>query len=465
MNMMELYNALRPLKLRMLINRAIDCLLLGLCIGAGIASAIAVSALLMPVTFIINKIILSMMIVFLLSIIASLFMVPSYKAVAQQGDKLGLKERLTTALELKDQDSPIARIQRFDAIKTARSTDFSKLYPLKIDCKKILIISGLMIVTIIASIMPTQNREIAKQQEKIKREISKQAEQIKKEQKKVASNRELTLEEVKELNSQLKELEKNLRKSKDESEAIKALARTQHKLDEIKEKTLNKDLTQLGEKLAQLAQNPAMQQALQQLASALQQSRANISGTTGGQLQNPTLVSRLSQSSQNGSSGNQTGSGNRQQGSNSNGQGNGSQPGSGSGNGSGQGNNGNGNGTGGGGAGSGTGNGSDSSGRNNSGSNSQGKAPGEKKVRDYEQIFASKRLGGDGEVSNVNGTHSDSGTVEQVQVDNVPTLRGESLPYNEVYEQYKYEAMNSMQRSSIPAGMKTLIEEYFSSLE
>lgn len=563
MSFSELYNALKPLRIRMSINRAINSFLTGMCIGAAFAVIMTMIRLFTPIPFISDKIAIGVGISLAASLFAALIMIPDYKATAAQGDQLGLKERLLTAFELRQQEDPIAKIQRFDAVKAAQSINFREAYPIKADIRKIIVLASLVALTVIALMIPTPSTEIAKQREKVKKEINKQVERIQKERKQLTSNRELTELQLTELEQQLKELEKDLKKAANEAEAIKSLARAQHKLEELKNKAANSDLSRIGEKLSQydatkelgnalkqgqydkiqkaleqlddhlkhmdeketqqlaekikdmaeeinsksqlaaalqqlteamqtgqfsqqianihatlnqLAQNPAMQQALQQLSNTMQQSRASISGASVGQLQNPTLVSRLSPSSQGnaqenkGSGGQQDSSGNgqgngNQNSSGNNGSGSGSRNGNGNEKGNGQGNNGNGSGSSGNGAGNGTGNGTDSGGSTSSSGEGQGKEPGQKQVRDYEQIYASKHLGGDGEVSNVHGTQNDSGNIQQVQVENVPVLKGESLPYNEVYQQYKYEAMNSLSRSSIPEGMKALVEEYFSSLE
>ncbi|MGE4284142.1 MAG: hypothetical protein AB7G87_10525 [Clostridia bacterium] len=547
MNISELYRILRPLRWRIYLNRLINCLLAAGCIGFGVIAVIQMMSIFIPISFMFAKVVMILLVCIAGSFIASVFLMPDYIKTAQHGDRLGLEERLTTALELKDEQSAIAKIQRFDTIKIVKSVSFRDLYPVKADHRKLMLILCMIVIAFISSMIPADSKEIAKQQEKVRKEIKKQVEQVQKEQKKVSSNRELTADEIKELNLQLKQLEKDLHKTRNQSEAIKALARAQNKLSDIQQKHMDKDLSKLGERLSQfestkelgealkkgqydeiekrleefaerlqqmneqelekmaesieklaqeiasnpqladalqqlaqsmqsgnssqqmanlsalmsrMAQSSALNQAVQQLASAMQQSRSSISGAAPGQLQNPTLVSGLSPSSQGSTDGSQS------SGQGGNGQGN--QPGSNSGSGSGTGNgqgSGNGSGTGGSGAGSGTGNGSDSRGSGSSSGNGQGKAPGEKHVRDYEQIFTSKRLGGEGEVSNVSGTQNDSGQVQQIEVDNGPILRGESLPYNEVYQQYKYEAMQSVQRSSIPTGMRSLVEEYFSSLE
>ena len=42
---------------------------------------------------------------------------------------------------------------------------------------------------------------------------------------------------------------------------------------------------------------------------------------------------------------------------------------------------------------------------------------------------------------------------------------GESMPYSEVYNEYRNEALNSMEKNNIPYGMRDMVTEYFSTLE
>lgn len=43
--------------------------------------------------------------------------------------------------------------------------------------------------------------------------------------------------------------------------------------------------------------------------------------------------------------------------------------------------------------------------------------------------------------------------------------KGESVPYDTVYQQYRNDAMRSLEEQNIPYGMKTLVSDYFSTLE
>lgn len=89
----------------------------------------------------------------------------------------------------------------------------------------------------------------------------------------------------------------------------------------------------------------------------------------------------------------------------------------------------------------------------------------ENNVRDYPRIFTTKTLGGEGDTSNIDGKRGERGKVEEIRTSNGITLRGQSVPYNEVVGEYKSRAMDNINSYSIPEGMKEIIKSYFSSLE
>jgi hypothetical protein len=168
------------------------------------------------------------------------------------------------------------------------------------------------------------------------------------------------------------------------------------------------------------------------------------------------------QGSQNGQSGSPSGQGSNSggaqgsQGSAGNGQGQGSQ------NGSGQGNSGN-SGQSGSGVGDGTTNLSSGQGGNES-AGSQGDKTGDENAQSvYERIYDPERLGDGGEVSHVSGQQTGSGETVTEDGKGVGDLSG-YIPYREVYQEYRSEAMNSMDRRILPPNVRGLVRDYFDAL-
>ncbi len=142
------------------------------------------------------------------------------------------------------------------------------------------------------------------------------------------------------------------------------------------------------------------------------------------------------------------GDGQGQDGGDSNGDGNGD--GQGQGNGSGQGN----------GDGQGQSNGS---GQGNGDGNGQGSGIGSG-ATGYETIYDPSRLGDGGEESQVPGQNTGQGQIDSKDNMGLGNLDG-YIPYGQVISEYEKEAVQSMNRRALPAGIETLVRDYFSSLE
>ena len=85
--------------------------------------------------------------------------------------------------------------------------------------------------------------------------------------------------------------------------------------------------------------------------------------------------------------------------------------------------------------------------------------------QEYEKIYDPKRLGDGGESSQVSGNTGNEGDSEQVNAGQGLGSFDGFVPYNEVFGEYKGQAMQNLDRMDIPQNMRELIKEYFSSLE
>lgn len=255
--------------------------------------------------------------------------------------------------------------------------------------------------------------------------------------KKLAENlKKLSSEEKQKLAEELSKLANEL---KNNPELSRAFAKLADKLASGELGDVSSELSQLDQSISKLMEDESIRNAISELTRELEEANSGQS------------------SSQQGQQG-QDGSGHQGQGSNpgDNGQkGQGNQPG-GNGQGNGQG----------GGAGSGTDMGNENQTPIPSGSSGISKKDGTgKKDGEYEKIFTPQTLGGEGETSNLSGTKGSGGTTEQVITDRSQTVRGSSVPYNQVVGEYRDKAMESVNTSDIPPGMKDMVKEYFTSLE
>jgi cell shape-determining protein MreC len=264
-------------------------------------------------------------------------------------------------------------------------------------------------------------------------------------------------------------------------ESIKQTAEALKKMDKEQLRELSKQLSDLAE---QVKTNPELKQALADLAQKLANGELGDMSEALGQLSDSIsdlmsdanmrdamqeLAKQLGDMQQGQQDGNQSGQGN---------QGNGQQDGNGQLSGGNQGNGSNGatqgqgqgnSNTPGQGQGGGAGNGTDMGQENPTPITPSGgiqkKDGSTKKMGEYEKIFTSKTLGGDGEQSNLKGQKTNGGSTDQIKTDKSQTIRGTSVPYNQVIGQYRQEALDSMNSTDIPAGLQDLVKDYFSSLE
>ncbi len=249
--------------------------------------------------------------------------------------------------------------------------------------------------------------------------------------------KKLSSEEKQELAEELSKLAKEL---KNNPELGRAFAELSDKLASGELGDVSSELDQLSQSISELMEDESIRAAVSELAKEL--GEANTSQSSGQQ---------QGQQGQDGSG--QQGQGNTP---GSNGQqGQGSQPGS-NGQGAGQGS----------GAGSGTDMGNENQKPVPPASAGISKKDGaQKKDGEYEKVFTPQTLGGEGETSNLTGTKGTGGTTEQIVTDKSRTVRGSSVPYDQVVGQYRDKAMESINTSDIPPGMRDMVKEYFTSLE
>jgi hypothetical protein len=272
-------------------------------------------------------------------------------------------------------------------------------------------------------------------EQQLKENLKKFAEELKK----------MDKEQLKQLSKDLSELANQL---KDNPELKKALSELAQKLTSGEMGDISDALDQLADSISGLMSDESFSQALQDLTKQLGEMQQGQQGQQQGDQDGQGTPGNGSQDG----GGQQTG-----------GQGSGNQPGQGQGQGTGQGQ---GQGQG---QGSGAGSGTDMGQENPTpiapGSGIQKKDGSTKKIGEYEKIFTSKTLGGDGEQSNLTGQKNSSGSTDQIISDKSQTVRGSSVPYNQVMGEYRQQALDSIDSNDIPTGMKDLIKDYFSSLE
>ena len=82
----------------------------------------------------------------------------------------------------------------------------------------------------------------------------------------------------------------------------------------------------------------------------------------------------------------------------------------------------------------------------------------------YERIYAPERLGDGGEITHVPGRQTGDGTVSSEDGGRGTGELSGFIPYQDVYNEYRNEAMNSMDRRVLPPGIQEMVREYFDAL-
>lgn len=501
----ELIKIIRRIRDRLHTVSIINSMIFGLAVALCLGICVAVAARFVPIYNVYLTILKVVGGAVLAAFLYSSFKTPTNNFTALKADSLGLQERTVTALELIGSQSAFAVLEKNDALVHLNNVDYKKKIPLKPNKSYLLICLILTAALALSGFIPNPMEGRAEELHSLKEKITEQQKKADKLVEKVKNNPKLSEEQKKELEKKLSELKQELKTAKDEKEINKALGRAEKKLEYIKDKYVpGEDLKRIAEVLSKNEMTKAlgnmikssdkeafkeniknMAEALKKLSTAEKQKLAEDISKLAQEIKNNPELSKafaeLAEKLASGELGNISGELSEldqsiselmeneavrnaiselaeELGGHQNQQGQGNQPG-----GSGQQGQGAGQGSG---AGSGTDMGNEEQTPIPPGSSGISEKDGSvKKDGEYEKIFTPQTLGGEGETSNLSGKKGTGGTVEQVITDKSHTVKGTSVPYNQIIGQYKDKAMESINTSDIPPGMKDMIKEYFTSLE
>lgn len=410
------------------------------------------------------------------------------KETAETADALGGAERMITTIELlgKGAQNPVEEMAVVDGFAKAREMDFAKLYRMRLPVKVLRVLALVVVLTIGAGFMPVRRDAEAEAYANAQLE---RIEQVKKEE-----TPELSKEEKKVFLEAAKALEKDLKTAKTKKAAEEAVREAQQNMKQLEKESVSKDLKELAETLKQEESTAALSEALEQgdssaisqameqllqkmaamdkgqAASLAQQLAEAVENISDAELQE--ALKALEEALENGADPSEAGEAlknallsqaqmnsalrsslqklNRNVGQQSLAkkvESDGESPG-----GEGQGSEGEGTGgqtTNGGNGGTGTGTGG------------QGRGFGH---AEPEKIYTRSAAGKDGYDAQLKGTDSEEG---QTTITEHRTMgqAGTSVPYDTVYGQYRNEAMETLENSSVPYGMRELVSDYFATLE
>lgn len=410
------------------------------------------------------------------------------KETAETADALGGAERMITTMELlgKGAQNPVEEMAVADGFAKAGEMDFAKLYRMRLPVKVMRVLALVVVLTIGAGFMPVRRDAEAEAYANAQLE---RIEQVKKEE-----TPELSKEEKKVFLEAAKALEKDLKTAKTKKAAEEAVREAQQNMKQLEKESVSKDLKELAETLKQEESTAALSEALEQgdssaiskameqllqkmaamdkgqAASLAQQLAEAVENISDAELQE--ALKALEEALENGADPSEAGEALKnallsqaqmnsalrsslqklncnvgQQSLAKKVESNGESPG-----GEGQGSEGEGTGgqtTNGGNGGTGTGTGG------------QGRGFGH---AEPEKIYTRSAAGKDGYDAQLKGTDSEEG---QTTITEHRTMgqAGTSVPYDTVYGQYRNEAMETLENSSVPYGMRELVSDYFATLE
>ena len=410
------------------------------------------------------------------------------KETAETADALGGAERMITTMELlgKGTQNPVEEMAVADGFAKAKETDFAKLYRMRLPVKVLRVLALVVVLTIGAGFMPVRRDKDA--------EVYAIAQLERIEQVKAEETPVLSKEEKKVFLEAAKALEKDLKTAKTKKAAEEAVREAQQNMKQLEKESVSKDLKELAETLKQEENTAALSEALEQgdeasISQAMEQLLQKMAAMDKGQAASlaqqlaeaaenisdeelQEALKALEEALENGADPAEAGEAvknallsqaqvnsalrsslqklNRNVGQQSlakkvegegesiGGEGQGAE-----------------------GEGTGGQTGSGGSGTAGVGNGGQGRGFGH---AEPEKIYTRSAAGKDGYDAQLKGTDSDEG---QTTITEHRTMgqAGTSVPYDTVYGQYRNEAMETLENSSVPYGMRELVSDYFATLE
>lgn len=370
---------------------------------------------------------------------------------ARKMDTFGLQERVQTAYEQMEDESPFARMQRQDAAKKLRVKCERKEIRIGwIPDKRHLIAAALSLALACSlAFLPSQARETASQRHAIHQEAKEKQKELSELTDALEKMDTSTLTE--EQKAKLSELQDALNRSMQEL----ARADSREALDAAESK-LGFKLEQTSQSLANLASQMSKEQQAA-IAQALAKAAADAAGKSSG--------SNGTQSASNGGSNGTPGAGNGSSGdgnngNNSNGNGSNGNNGSGGGNSPDGDNNGNGSGNGSGDGSNGDGSNGNGNGNGNGSGNGSGRGTGQGGgTHDY--VSVPNAVGND---ENLTGNKTGGENGDAYRAQNGLVWEGNHVSLDSVISDYTKDAYEGIEAGRYPSGMEEVIKDYFKNL-
>ena len=267
-----LREAIRPWRKRLALKTTVGWATWGLGAGLVTAAALLVAARFVPWTDVFLWCAVATVSGIAAGSVYSLLNRPSLEAAARQADRLlGLSDRLGTAWELRDSDSPFATLQRQDALALARGREPAEVVNIRPGRSHFLaILAGLFLIGLLVAV-PNPMDRVIEQREQFQQQLAQVREEIQKTRDEAAGpDSSLSAEERALVEEALEELEDALSAAKTTPEALAALSEAEQKINLLQAPRIGQDqqLQDIGASLADLPTTQAIGQALQSMDEA-----------------------------------------------------------------------------------------------------------------------------------------------------------------------------------------------------
>ena len=231
----NIVTALRPWRRRLLLQQGTRWTTRGLVVGLVLACIVLLISRLIPWAGAIYWAAGIALLSVLFALGLALWYRPALAITARRVDKqLKLHDRLSTAWELRDEVSPLATLQRRDALKqlgTHTPKSSLSLHP----TRPLLIVFGVALLALVALlILPNPMDAVLKQQAAFQKTVAKQITHIEQTRQQLLHQPGVTPEQKKQIDKILSELENKLQQAKNNNQAQQALADAQAKLNQLR---------------------------------------------------------------------------------------------------------------------------------------------------------------------------------------------------------------------------------------
>lgn len=214
---------------------------------------------------------------------------------ARMVDASGLQARAQTALMLNDSNTPMAELQRRDALKCLRDVELGKMFPLRVPRFALIGMAVCVALYGLSFFLPNPQQSVLEQRAAFQQEMEKQAKLVDEGAVKMDAKDSQTPE----LRRVLGDLSLSLRKAQDPRTALTAIDEAERRIESIKTASGQQALNALKQndmsELAQALKESDRQKAEKLMAQAEQQSLAKALEAASGEAADASVSQALAQ--------------------------------------------------------------------------------------------------------------------------------------------------------------------------